>query len=190
MMRLALIAAFCTLSLVATASDAKCSGSDRVVTGSATCVHTWNSRGSFRTYLGAQSRCPRHTVVVKWDLADYKDITWYLKGSKKKRARTVARLRTAYCCSDLGACNVEDTWDNKSCKQGYRRSAAAKTCFGARITYDPDAKRCTVFAYCRPDPPGRWAQETTIAVSPKYVADIINCDARFSTRYRGCSESR
>ena len=90
------------------AQAGQCERKDRVKIRLAECVNAWHSRGAFQSYLGAQAVCLGRQSVVKWDLRAHRDYLWILDDHRKKRKRTPAFVRRAYCCKDLGACNPDD----------------------------------------------------------------------------------
>ena len=164
----------------------KCDGSDRIRIDKAGCVHTWHSNALLRAHLGAQSKCPDATVVVKWDLKAHKDYTWYLKDGKKRRAKVPAKVRRAYCCRDLGLCNRWQDWDQALCQRQYAKSEASKTCSGAEISYRGDQRRCKVRALCRSKDSSKPAEIATYESQPVYLHRLMNCGGWLATKAANC----
>ena len=133
---------------------ASCSGADRIPHKQAECLHVWWKSRPLWVDLGAYrtNKCPASNLptVVKWDLKSHGDYTWYLsKPEQKRRKRTAARVRSAYCCADLGLCNLSQLTDNKRCSRAFDKSYASSLCddSGRYISYSNG--KCSIRAKCR-----------------------------------------
>ena len=162
-----------------------CEGSDRIPHKEADCLNAgWSNNyddwSSGKVW--AKNFCHEHgTVVAKVDIKDGKDLTWYMKSSKKYNKKTGwLDIRGVYCCADLSDfCNESEIYD-ADCTEQYESSAASDTC-SREVISAPTDDTCVVEAVCqRQHPWGTYSKATSrseITTSFSNMSKLHNCDA-------------
>ena len=135
------------MSLSSGAALASCEKKHRTSHRDAECLEVRWTNGFASASLYAQNVC-KAKAVVKWDIRDAKDHTWYLKPGQTRTGSTgFGKVRWAWCCRDKGICNRSDRVTDQSCRKGWERSGIRKgRCTIQTLAKDGD--RCRVQAKC------------------------------------------
>ena len=181
----AVLALALTAALAGQTHAGSCEGSDRIDHDDADCLHAdWDNNydGWSSGKVWAWSNCEdRGTVVAKVDLKAAKDLTWYIKSSKKFNKKLgPVDVRNVWCCADLSDLCNESEVNDADCLAEFHDSSAADTCSDEIVTA-PSDDTCNVQARCKYQyDNGDYSNAVTgaeITTSFSNTSRLHNCDA-------------
>ena len=192
--------AFAAIMIVAGAAYASCTGSNRISSANAHCLHGWwtNRAWPSKSSFGVQVMDDCHlwgTVVAKIDLAACTDKTWHLNNANKRRGKEACRVSDIFCCKDVGdLCRKADLVTLEGCTDQFNDSPASDTCYlSGGTTYttgstspspvvtDPARYKCSFYAKCEYTADDGSTKERQTSISNVHWLDsddLVNCNGR------------